>query len=258
MDIFSEKEVDLLRSEILGRKFNIAYQPIVSAKEGKVKSLESLFRLENARYNNRIKNVINFAKKEGFLNVITDFMLDNIVSDFEDWRSNGFIEDDFFISFNVDHEQLNEDMLNLLLLKTKDKKIKPCNIFIEIKDSKDVNLDNIIIMNKIYDAGFKIAIDSIVEEDGLIKMPYHMVKIDKNFIKNVLESESMEKRLVDMIVAQKNGSKVSIVCQGIESKEQTNSLVNIKSDYHQGYLYSKPVFKSEIISTIRKINGSKN
>jgi EAL domain-containing protein (putative c-di-GMP-specific phosphodiesterase class I) len=258
MDSSNKNLFSNLKKEILNKNFNIAYQPIVSTKEGKVKSLESLFRLKDARFNTMIEDVIKFAEDEGLLNTITEFMLDNIIEDFDNWRSKNFIEEDFLISINISPSQLNEELLIFFIDKTKDRKITPNNIYIEITETKNVSDSNIEIINELYKLGFKIALDDFgtgfSSLTHLIKMPYHMVKIDKNFIKNILENKSMEKELIKMIVGLGKNADFSVVCEGIETESQAKVLDKINCDYQQGFLYSKPVYKTEIISTIKNIN----
>lgn len=257
--IFGNKqEEEEIKEMILNKKFNIAYQPIISTKEGSVKYLESLFRLQNAKYNNKIEEIIKFSEEEGLLDNITCFMLDNVIEDFEKWKSDLIINEDFKISINISPKQLNKKIMKLIDEKINKSSMNPENLSIEITETHHVLEENIVIINEMYNKGYKIALDDFrtgfSSLTHLIKMPYHMVKIDKNFIKNILESKSLEKELIKMIVGLSKTSDFKVVCEGIETASQAGLMTAIDCDYQQGFLYSKPVFKNEIVDTIRKIN----
>ena len=180
---FGSTEKQELRNLILNKEFNIAYQPIISTKEGSVKYLESLFRLTNSKYNTKIEDVIHYADSNNLLDNITSFMLDNIIEDFEKWNSEGIISDSFTISINISPKQLNNSMLEMIEEKLNKSLMNNKNLSIEITETHKVSDENIKIIDSFYKKGFKIALDDF--DTGfsslthLIKMPYHMVKIDK-------------------------------------------------------------------------------
>lgn len=251
------KILELINKDIDNDKVTIAYQPIVSTADKTVSSLESLFRFDNSLLNCNLEKVINIAKENGLLDKITKFVLSNIIEDFEKWRNKKVVREDFLISFNISSCQLNKDFLNYLITELKDKEIKSKNLILEIKEADELNKENKIVLAALNNEGFKIALDDVnLEEESLnslIKLPYHMIKIDRDFVKSVADNKPIQKSIVDSIINLSKNSNLKVVVNGIENKEQASAIDGLNPHYQQGFLYSKPVFKDEIIETIKKL-----
>lgn len=252
-----EKILDLINRDIDENKISIAYQPVVSTKNKKVSSLESLFRFDNSLLNCNLEKVMEIADKYNLLGKITDFVLDNIIEDFTYWKNKSIIDDDFTISFNIYSDQLNNSFIEKINNKIKNKDIKSNNIIIEIKKKIKMNENNKKVLKKLNEKGFKIALDdiSLIEErvEDIIKLPYHMIKIDRHFVKSAITNKKLNQSIVDNIKLLSKRSKLDVVCNGIEDLKSANLIEDLNCDYQQGYLYSKPVFKEDIVDTIRNI-----
>ena len=252
-----KKIVELINKDIDENKVTIAYQPIVSTEDKKVSSLESLFRFDNSLLNCNLEKVINIAKKNGLLNKITKFVISNIIEDFAKWRHKKVIREDFLISFNISATQLDNEFYNYIVNKINGEEIKSHNMVLEIKEAKELTEENKRILEKLSDQKFKIALDDInLEEDyinSLIKLPYHMIKIDKDFVKNVVDNKPIQKSIVESIVNLSKNSKLKVVVSGIENKGHESAMESLNPHYQQGFLYSRPVLKDEIIETIKNL-----
>lgn len=252
-----EKIFNLINEDINNKKISIAYQPVVSTKNKKVSSLESLFRFDNSLLNCNLEKVIEVANKYDLLEKITDFVLSNIVEDFEYWKNKDVIDENFTISFNIYSNQLNNSFVKNINNKIKNKDIISNNIIIEIKQTNKLTEENKEILNILNNMGFKIALDDInlmkEEVQDIIKLPYHMIKIDRHFVKSAINNKKLNQSIVDNIRLLSKNSNLDIVCNGIEDLESANIVEDLNCDYQQGFLYSKPVFKEEIIETIKNI-----
>ena len=252
-----EKIFNLINEDINNKKISIAYQPVVSTKNKKVSSLESLFRFDNSLLNCNLEKVIEVANKYDLLEKITDFVLSNIVEDFEYWKNKDVIDENFTISFNIYSNQLNNSFVKNINNKIKNKDIISNNIIIEIKQTNKLTEENKEILNILNNMGFKIALDDInlmkEEVQDIIKLPYNMIKIDRHFVKSAINNKKLNQSIVDNIRLLSKNSNLDIVCNGIEDLESANIVEDLNCDYQQGFLYSKPVFKEEIIETIKNI-----
>jgi EAL domain-containing protein (putative c-di-GMP-specific phosphodiesterase class I) len=260
MELEKEKKIlDLIKKDMKENKISIAYQPVISTKNKKVCSLESLFRFNNSVLNCNLEKVINIANKHQILDTITKFIVKNIIQDFSNWKERKVINSDFTISFNVSSNQLTEEFLNYLIDSIKDTDIKSNNLILEIKQTKQLKESNSNILNRLNEEGFKIALDDInLGENSindLIKLPYHMIKLDREFIKSVIDNKPMEKTLAETIIKLSKDSGFDVICNGIENLNQANIIKELNCDYQQGFLYSKPVLKHEIVDIIRKLEN---
>lgn len=105
--------------------------------------------------------------------------------------------------------------------------------------------------------GIKIALDdfgtgfsSLIH---LIKLPIDIIKIDRNFIRSIPESEG-ETTITKNILTMAHDLKYKVVAEGIETKEQLEYLQQNSCQGGQGYLLCVPLPSGEVTQVIK---GSK-
>ena len=69
-------------------------------------------------------------------------------------------------------------------------------------------------------------------------LPFDTVKIDRSFIKELGFGEGSE--IVRTILALARSLDMSVVAEGVETKEQTHTLTDLGCNFAQGYYFSKP------------------
>ena len=77
-------------------------------------------------------------------------------------------------------------------------------------------------------------------------MPFDVLKIDKGFLNETNASET-GKFILKKIIEMADGLGVRVICEGVETVEQAEMLMEIGCNYAQGYLYSKPIPLGEFI-----------
>jgi EAL domain-containing protein (putative c-di-GMP-specific phosphodiesterase class I) len=100
------------------------------------------------------------------------------------------------------------------------------------------------ILTRLRIKGFKVSIDdfgtgysSLVE---LHRMPFSEMKIDKSFVMNIME-DSQSRKIADSIIDLGHNLDLTVIAEGIETKEVWKRLSETKCDVAQGYFISKPV-----------------
>jgi EAL domain-containing protein (putative c-di-GMP-specific phosphodiesterase class I) len=76
-----------------------------------------------------------------------------------------------------------------------------------------------------------------------------VLKIDRSFMAGVLDDEERV-RLVRGIVEMARSLHLGIVTEGIEETEQAALMHELRSDFGQGFLFSRPVAPDEIAGFI--------
>ena len=93
-------------------------------------------------------------------------------------------------------------------------------------------------------AGIDIALDDFGTGYSSIsylkKYPTDLIKIDRSFVNSMTEV-SNDKVLCEAIIVMAKKLGISVVAEGIETKEQHHILREMGCDFGQGYLYSRPV-----------------
>ncbi len=77
-------------------------------------------------------------------------------------------------------------------------------------------------------------------------IPFDVLKIDRGFLDESAQSES-GKWILRKIVEMAEGLKLRVICEGVETHEQVDMLLDIGCIYAQGFLYSRPIPLEEFI-----------
>lgn len=80
----------------------------------------------------------------------------------------------------------------------------------------------------------------------LREIPFDVLKIDRGFLDESAQSES-GKWILRKIVEMADGLNLKVICEGVETREQAEMLLDIGCVYAQGFLYSRPIPIEEFI-----------
>ena len=86
----------------------------------------------------------------------------------------------------------------------------------------------------------------------LRSFPVDVVKIDKVFVDEI-EKDNGAAALVQAILRLGIGLTFEVVAEGIETREQLNSLVELGCKYGQGYYLAHPLSKPELAEFLARI-----
>lgn len=104
--------------------------------------------------------------------------------------------------------------------------------------------DAINSLVELSNSGFELSIDDFgTGYSSLMRLkslPFNSLKIDKSFVKHMMEEESSQ-HITTAIIAMAKSFGLSIVAEGVESEEQFNILRFLGCDVAQGYFFSEPL-----------------
>ena len=99
------------------------------------------------------------------------------------------------------------------------------------------------IVNDLRQQGFKVSLDDFgtgySSLSYISKIPIDILKIDKSFIDNITGNKSA-KVMIESIINIARAYSMSVVAEGVETKEQVEMLTSLGCDIVQGYYYSRP------------------
>ena len=84
----------------------------------------------------------------------------------------------------------------------------------------------------------------------LHSFPVDTIKVDKSFV-GCLEDNDKNLGLVPAIMCIAKTMGMSVIAEGIETPDQLKHLRNLKCDYSQGYLFSRPLEAKKVIDLIK-------
>ena len=104
-------------------------------------------------------------------------------------------------------------------------------------------------LNAIKALGVKIALDDFGTGYSsltyLQRLPIDVVKIDREFIKNIKDQDDKE-IIVQIVVQIAEALDLEVIAEGVETKEQLQYLVNAKCEQAQGYFFARPMPPEQI------------
>lgn len=239
-----------LYQAIRNKEFTVHYQPIVSSKDYKTMSVEAL-----VRWIHPVKGVIAplefipISEKTGHIVAITWLVIDESFRQQKIWQNMGY---DIDMSVNLSPKVLADiKLVPKLKQAIIDYDIDPKTCIFEITESAVLeHLDEAILaIHAVRSLGFRIALDDFGSGYSsltyLQRLPIDILKIDRSFTRNINQNEitsPMFKFIIDLA----HYLNLEVVAEGIEYDYQKLLVTKLKSDYQQGYLFSRPNLPEEL------------
>ncbi|RII33148.1 bifunctional diguanylate cyclase/phosphodiesterase [Clostridium chromiireducens] len=245
------KIINDLRRAIENKEFNLFYQPIIDLNSEKIIGVEALIRwFHPIRGMIPPMEFIPLAEENGLIHDIESWILETALMQKKQWEDMGYA--DLKMSINISGKSVTrEGFINEVKDLLSRVKIKNDNIQFEVTETALMNDLNtsIKVLREIKDMNIKIALDDFGTGYSSLtyikKLPIDVVKLDKDFIKNISKIEE-EEVIVDYVIKLTHQLNLKIVAEGIETKEHLEFLKLNGCDYGQGYFFSKPITKEEI------------
>lgn len=257
-----------MRKAFEQRHFVIYYQPQVSVQSGKVVGAEALIRWIDPEIGLiPPSQFIPIAEEIGLIEDLGNWILENACCQMKTWLMNTI--DLNSVSINLSAKQFRDASLirsiEGILRKTE---LPPHYLDIELTESM-IMFDEpnpIETLNALHDLGLKLALDDFgtgySSLSYLKDFPMDYLKIDRSFITH-LEVNSVDRNIVKGIISMAKALQLTIIAEGVETKEQFEFLQNIDCDIIQGFYFAKPmpadefeIFYKEFNSKNRLITGN--
>ena len=154
--------------------------------------------------------------------------------------STNFSRDDIFVDNFV--ERLEE------IRKTYDVPVKYLRVelteTIAMKHEKEVNA----IIEKLNASGYLVEMDDFGSGysslNVLKDISFDIIKLDMKFMSSITQNNRAG-IILNSVVKMAHWLNMTIIAEGVETKEQSNFLRSIGCDYIQGFLYSKPLSEED-------------
>ncbi|ADQ05740.1 diguanylate cyclase/phosphodiesterase with PAS/PAC sensor(s) [Caldicellulosiruptor owensensis OL] len=240
-----------LKKAIEEDQFELYYQPVINLKDMEIHSVEALL-----RWNLPGKGMVSplefipVAEESGLIVKIGEMVIEKAFSDIKNWERKGI--DYINMAINLSVRQFKTKFFVDVVKKLIERySVDPQKISFEITETGAVeNFDvSLKILNFLCQMGIKFMIDDFgTGYSSLIylrKLPIGGVKIDKSFISEI-ESSKESRAIVEGIVLLAHKIDLKVVAEGVETKKELEILKEIGCDFAQGYLFSKPLPKTEV------------
>ncbi|WP_136807043.1 EAL domain-containing protein [Desulfosediminicola flagellatus] len=249
-------EMDL-RQALIEDQFLLYYQPKINLENGKISGMEALI-----RWNHPKRGLvppfefIPLAEESGLIVSMGEWVMEEACRQTREWLNQ--LDDSLRVAVNLSAKQFQDPELfnnvSDILLNTG----LPANCLeFEITESTIMDNPNLAIdtMKKIRDIGIHISIDDFgtgySSLSYLKRFPLHSLKIDQSFVRD-LTLDSDDAAIIEAIISMSHALKLSVVAEGVETKEQLNFLKSKNCNSVQGYYFSKPLDPETFIEYLEK------
>lgn len=244
-----------LRKAIGNNEFDVYYQPKVNLTTGRVTGAEALIRWKNNGKMIPPSDFIPVAEESGHIIAIGNFVLKRACEQAKSWHEMGF--EDISVAVNLSARQFRDDnMLENVFTIIEESGADPHRINLEITENtvmEDIQT-TIIALANLVEKGIQISIDDFgtgySSLSYLKKFPISILKIDRSFIKDIPE-DTDDMAISRTIISLAKGLNLSVVAEGVETKEQLDFCRENGCDELQGYYFSKPLNYKDFIALLK-------
>jgi EAL domain-containing protein (putative c-di-GMP-specific phosphodiesterase class I) len=239
--------------------FVVYYQPIWDATSNKIHSCEALLRL----FDDEIgfvspEEFIRVAEDNGSIVEIGEFVFDEVCR--------FIVESDLrekeieFVEVNLSAIQcLQSDLVERLVSILDKYRVPASAINLEITETAAVENEDVLkdTLEKLHKVGFSVSMDDFgtgySNLMNIFNLSFEIIKIDKSILWNADDNVAGDIILENIANTIKQMDR-RIVCEGVETEEQCEKLKRIGVYYCQGYLFSRPIKRNELVEYVEKFN----
>lgn len=234
-----------LSNALINHELYLVYQPQINLETKRVIGAEALLRWEHPeRGLIPPDDFIPVAESNGAIVEIGQWVLDQACWQAARWASEG---SPLRIAINLSAVQLRQESIVDDILNTLQRHNIPAGrLELEVTETSFMtNLaDAVAKLHRLHRAGISIAVDDFVTGYSsltyLKQMPVQHLKIDKQFIRDLLVNEE-DTRIANTIIDLGKSLNLTVVAEGVETAEQEYYLSQRGCKLAQGYFFSKPL-----------------
>ncbi|MBM2621438.1 GGDEF domain-containing protein [Actinoplanes sp. LDG1-06] len=246
-----ELEVALRRA--LGEgQLSVAYQPIVDLVPGVPAGAEALVRwVHPERGPIPPATFIPIAEEAGLIGALGDRVRQEALRQLGSWRTDGTVDDNFYLSINVSGRQLTDPRLPLVVSSEMLQYGIPARcVALEMTESVLVDSSGVPgrVLFELRELGCQVLIDDFGTGfsalGNLRRFPVTGIKIDRSFVTGLGLSPE-DDAIVRAVVAMSHALDLTVIAEGVETRLQRDALAAVGVTRGQGWLWGPAVPPAE-------------
>ncbi len=247
----------LLHRAIPEQQLSVFYQPQVNIY-GQITGAEALLRWTTQGKLISPDEFIPLAESSGLIIPIGTWVFRKACQQLTQWNKLGVNIIDT-VSVNISAVQLREPGFVMQLVDIAcEEGVSTQSIMLEITESEMLDDKVIPAAKKLREAGFSLSIDDFgTGQSSLVKLkklPVSELKIDKEFVRDIADDEG-DKEICLMILSLSRTLGLTVVAEGVETKEQFQLLKDMGCRCFQGWLFSPALdahaFTQKILTSLK-------
>ena len=242
-----------LRGALERHELHVVYHPLVLAENGRVIGAEALLRWNSQELGSIPPDVfIPIAEQSGLIVDIGRWVLREACATLARWRQR---QDGFFMAVNVSPRQFRAKgfvaMVKDILVEFK---LPPEQLEIEVTEGLLIRNQAEVkaTLDELHAMGVRLSMDDFgtgySSLSYLREFPFHTVKIDRSFVRDVAEDKS-NRALVVAAIRMAQALGLQIIAEGVEHQDQWSFLAEQECDILQGFHFGRPIRESDFNQT---------
>ena len=231
-------------------EFVVYLQPQYNYENKKICGAEALVRWQNPQ-----KGLIPpgefipVFETNGFITKLDEYVWEQVCKLLAEWKAQG--KQLIPVSVNVSRADLYKGSIVAKMKRLVEKyQIEPSLLQIEITETAYMDHRNQLIADimELRKNGFIVEMDDFGSGYSSLNMlkdlPIHVLKTDLKFLDNG-GIGNRKNQILDSVVDMAHRIGLSVVAEGVETKEQAEYLLGLKCETMQGYYFSRPISVEE-------------
>jgi EAL domain-containing protein (putative c-di-GMP-specific phosphodiesterase class I) len=151
------------------------------------------------------------------------------------------------MAVNISARQFEQpDLVDQIANQLSHFQLPPASVHIEITESSLMSNveDSAGVLQQLWDRSLRLHIDDFgtgySSLSYLCRLPIHTLKIDRSFVDRMGDGDS-DLEIVKTIIRLAKNLGLSIIAEGVQTKDQMKMLIELGCEEAQGYLFSKAV-----------------
>lgn len=266
MNIQANKRVQLrneLQEAIDNETLTLYYQPLIDARTGQARSVESLVRWQHPTRG--LVSPVDFvpmAEETGQIIALGRWVLGQACRDMVRIHAAGFR--DCTVAVNVSPVQIRkEGFVNVVKQELQASGLPPESLELEVVESAVLyDTDQVVrTLNELSELGVRIAIDDFGTGFSSLSylklMPANKIKIDRSFIKDVIHNRS-DAAITQGVISMAHHLSLEVVAEGVETEAHAAFLRRNHCDLLQGYVFARPMPFADLTDYMQVHGGRGN
>lgn len=234
-----------LRSALEAHQFTLAYQPQFRMGEKQPRRVEALLRWPHPIHGNiSPHDFIPLAETSGLISELGYWVIRSACQQFLFWRNQGLQLDK--LAINVSAIQINASFADEVAEILSYLKFDPHWLELEVTESLMMSSTTEVSqqVNQLREQGIEFSIDDFgTGYSSLSKiksMPVTVLKIDQSFVRDINDDVN-DYEIARAIILMARSLGLTVVAEGVETKEQENTLQRLGCEWVQGFYYAMPM-----------------
>lgn len=258
----TQKQIEIdLNKAMENNELLLHYQPQINSKTNKLVGAEALIRwLHPEKGMIPPNDFISIAELCGLMIPIGQWVLNTACKAAKQWQEKGLPK--ISMSVNVSARQFHADnFVQTIQDALTISKLDPCWLELEITEGIVIKETDTVVtkLEQLKTLGVNLAIDDFGTGYSslayLKRFPVDTLKIDQSFIRNIHEDPD-DAAITEAVISLGHSLGLTVVAEGVESKEHVKILKNKGCDIFQGYYFCKPIAEDEFKKFIKEYSKS--